>query len=106
MGSRFDADDGVLIEEKSGTRSRRPRMWRVLLHNDDYTTRDFVVEVLMTVFRKDERTAVTIMMNVHTKGVGVAGIYTKEIGETKVKTVEMLAKQNEYPLRLSMEPEG
>lgn len=80
-------------------------MFRVLLHNDDYTTRDFVVEVLRSVFHKSEEAAVEIMILVHTRGVGLAGVYTFEIAETKVATVQELARQREFPLRLSLEPE-
>ncbi len=77
----------------------------MLLHNDDYTTREFVVEVLKTVFHKSESDAVQIMLHVHYNGVGVAGVYTREIAETKIRTVEHLARQYEFPLRLSMERE-
>jgi ATP-dependent Clp protease adaptor protein ClpS len=80
-------------------------MFRVLLHNDDFTTRDFVVEVLRTVFQRSEAEAVNIMLRVHNEGVGVAGVYTREIAETKAVTVENLARRNGFPLRLSLEPE-
>ena len=107
MGQRFDDDDdgSVVTETKKETRLARPRMWRVLVHNDDYTTREFVVDVLRTVFRHSESEAVRVMLHVHYNGVGVAGVYTREIAETKVAIVEALAKEREYPLRLTMEPE-
>jgi ATP-dependent Clp protease adaptor protein ClpS len=77
----------------------------VLLHNDNYTTREFVVAVLREVFHRTENDAVRIMLHVHHHGIGVAGVYTYEVAETKIRTVEALARQHEYPLRLSMEPE-
>ncbi|VTR68180.1 regulatory protein for ClpA substrate specificity (fragment) [Desulfosarcina cetonica] len=80
-------------------------MYRVLLHNDDYTTMEFVVEILKYVFNKSTEAATTIMMNVHRKGVGVCGIYPHEIAETKVDTVHNLARESGFPLRCSMEQE-
>ena len=85
---------------------QRPRMFKVLLHNDDYTTMDFVVMELMTVFRRIEAEAVEIMMHVHQKGVGVAGIYSHEIAESKAAKVTRLAREHEFPLRCSVEPES
>ena len=107
MGQRFEEDDdgGVVTETQKETRLARPRMWRVLVHNDDYTTREFVVDVLCGVFRHSEAEAVRVMLHVHQNGVGVAGVYTREVDETKIAIVEGLAKEHEYPLRLSMEPE-
>lgn len=80
-------------------------MWRVLLHNDDYTTQDFVVWVLETVFRKPRAEAFTIMLSVHQSGLGVAGVYTHDVAETKLKTTKNLAEQHEFPLLVTMEPE-
>ncbi|MGE0814148.1 MAG: ATP-dependent Clp protease adaptor ClpS [Vicinamibacterales bacterium] len=100
-----DPRSGVLTESRPGVEHAPPRSWRVLLHNDDYTTQEFVVWVLQTVFGKSASEATTVMLHVHHSGVGVAGIYTKEIAETKVATTERLAEQHEYPLRVSMEPE-
>ncbi|HSR51621.1 MAG TPA: ATP-dependent Clp protease adaptor ClpS [Acidobacteriota bacterium] len=80
-------------------------MFRVLLHNDDYTSMDFVVEILRSVFRKSEPEAVQIMLNVHYRGVGMAGLYPPQVAETKVKAVHSRAKKSGYPLRCSMEPE-
>ena len=84
---------------------KRPPMYKVLLHNDDYTTMDFVVHVLKTIFRKGTVDAVRIMLNVHRNGIGECGVYPAEIAETKVKEVHDLAQDNGYPLRCSMEPE-
>ncbi|MBU2490357.1 MAG: ATP-dependent Clp protease adaptor ClpS [Proteobacteria bacterium] len=81
-------------------------MYRVLLHNDDYTTMDFVVQVLTSVFRKPSAEAVLIMLNVHENGIGVAGVYTAEVAETKIHIVHQMAREKGFPLRCSMEPEG
>lgn len=95
------------IKEKvrSATRNKvvEPPMYRVLLHNDDYTTMEFVVNILVSVFGKPLEQAVTIMLNVHRTGVGECGIYTYEVAETKVETVHALAAENGFPLKSSME---
>lgn len=80
-------------------------MWRVLLHNDDYTTQEFVVWVLETVFHLPPAEAFTVMLRVHQSGVGVAGIYTRDVAETKVSATKGLAEQHEFPLLVTMEPE-
>ena len=81
----------------------QPKLYKVLLHNDDYTTMEFVVAVLESIFNMPEGQAIQVMLNVHTRGVGVAGVYTFEIAEMKVnKTIE-LAKDNEFPLLCTME---
>ncbi len=82
---------------------QEPRQFKVLLHNDDYTTMDFVVEVLMSIFAKSEAEALAIMLNVHEKGTGVCGIYTAEVAETKVHLVHQKARKKSFPLRCSME---
>ncbi len=82
---------------------RPPRNFKVLLHNDDYTTMDFVVEILMRIFKKSKSEAVAIMLIIHNSQVGVCGIYPFEIAETKVKQVEALAQANLFPLRCTME---
>ena len=90
---------------RATTQTTTPQMWKVLLLNDDYTPMDFVVEVLETVFRKSELEAVQVMYAVHQVGVGIAGVYTHEIAETKLLTVEHLAKSEGHPLQCAMEPE-
>lgn len=85
------------------TEVREPRRFKVLLHNDDYTTMDFVVHVLTRVFRKAEHEAMRIMLAVHQQGIGECGVFTAEVAETKVDTVHAMARSAGYPLRASME---
>jgi ATP-dependent Clp protease adaptor protein ClpS len=92
-------------ETKTEKKTKPPRLYRVLLLNDDYTTMDFVVYVLETVFNKPRDEAVRIMLHVHQRGVGLCGIYTREIAETKVTMVHEMARKNNYPLRCIMERE-
>jgi len=80
-----------------------PPMFRVLLHNDDFTTMDFVVQILMLVFNKTFEEAARVMLNVHRKGIGLCGVYTYEVAETKVDTVHSLAREHQYPLKCTME---
>ena len=94
--------DSAIIDDID---TREPPMYRVLIHNDDYTSMDFVVAILMQIFGKTEVVAEEIMLNVHTNEVGVAGLYTHEIAETKVAIVHQLAEQSEFPLRCSLEKE-
>ena len=105
MARKPEPDSEVLTETRTEKKLQKPRLYKVLLHNDNYTTREFVVAVLKEVFHRQETEAVQIMLHVHYNGVGVAGVYTYEVAETKIKTVEQLAQANEFPLRLSMEPE-
>lgn len=84
---------------------QEPSMYKVLLHNDDYTTMEFVVEVLMVVFNKSPEAATEIMLSVHKKGLGVCGVYTYEIAETKVNTVTQLARDRGFPLKCTLEEE-
>jgi len=85
------------------SRVHEPSLYKVLLHNDDYTSMEFVIAILEKVFRKNTSEATKVMMNVHQDGIGIAGIYTREICETKAAIVHDLARQNEYPLRCSVE---
>ena len=106
-----DRDVGTLTrptespETVTKKKLERPPLYDVLLHNDDYTTQDFVVMVLETVFHKPRGEAFTIMMSVHRSGLGVAGIYTRDVAETKVKTTKALAEEHEFPLLVTMELE-
>ena len=91
----LESDPEVVLKE--------PRKYRVLLHNDHYTTMDFVVEVLVGIFYLSETEAISVMLEIHKKGVGQAGIFGRDVAETKVKQVVALARQNEFPLQASME---
>ena len=93
--------DVAVIEKPKLEKARR---WAVIFHNDDYTTREFVVWVLQSVFHKNESDAIAIMSHVHNNGVGVAGVYTFEVAETKVTKTMSLAKAQQFPLQLSIEP--
>ncbi|MCB2182533.1 MAG: ATP-dependent Clp protease adapter ClpS [Desulfobulbaceae bacterium] len=95
------ADGGVLTEEKQ--KVEEPPLYKVLLHNDDYTTMEFVIMILENIFRKNAEEATRIMLNVHQQGIGIAGIYTREIADTKIHIVHDLARKNEFPLRCSLE---
>ena len=94
-------EGSVLVEDTIET--KEPRLYKVLLHNDDYTSMEFVIAILETVFHKSANDATKIMLNVHNEGFGIAGVYTREICETKISVVHELAKKNEFPLRCSME---
>ena len=82
-----------------------PKKYKVLLHNDDYTTMEFVIYILQSVFHKTIEEAENIMLEVHHRGIGVCGIYTFEIAESKAKKVERLAREHSHPLMCSIEPE-
>ena len=99
----FDPDSGTETVQRQRVRIKRPKQYRVVLLNDDYTSMEFVVFVLETVFQKNPAEAVQIMMHVHRRGRGVCGVYTKEIAEAKVAQVHQLAREREYPLRCVME---
>jgi ATP-dependent Clp protease adaptor protein ClpS len=90
---------------KPEAKTRHPDLFKVLLHNDDYTTQEFVDFVLVQVFNHDPDTAHRIMLNVHMRGVGVAGIYPWEIAETKAARTTALAREREFPLLVTIEPE-
>jgi ATP-dependent Clp protease adaptor protein ClpS len=100
-----DPREFTLTQARVEPQLERPRMWRVLLHNDDYTTQDFVVWVLESIFQKPHAEAFAIMMSVHQSGLGVAGVFTHDVAETKVKATERLAEEHEFPLLATMEPE-
>ena len=95
----------IVTNEETRTRKRvqEPPLYRVLLHNDDYTTMEFVIEILMVVFKRSMEDATRIMLNVHKNGIGICGVYPYEIAETKVESVEVLARSSDFPLKCSME---
>ncbi len=99
--SQSKPDEAVVSQTRP--KLKRPKQYKVLLHNDDYTTMEFVVYVVQTVFHKSPAEATQIMLRVHENGVGVCGVYTHEVAETKVEAVHELAEQYEFPLKASME---
>jgi ATP-dependent Clp protease adaptor protein ClpS len=104
-GNNDDGGVGVATETKKKEQLKKPPLYRVLFHNDNYTTMEFVVFILQSVFMKSESDALAIMLNVHRNGFGVAGVYTRDVAETKINKTHQLARENEYPLKLTMEPE-
>ncbi len=96
---------GEDFEVRTGQEVKSPALYRVLLLNDDYTTMDFVVRILEVVFHKSPPEATRIMLSVHKKGMGVCGVYTRDIAETKVSAVHGLARGKGYPLKCIMEKE-
>jgi len=95
-------DDGLALQEAK-PRLKRPPLYKVILINDDYTPMDFVVHIIEIFFSQDRETATRIMLEVHTRGKGVCGIYTHEIAETKVSQVNSYARENQHPLLCTME---
>jgi len=101
MGTSVDSK--TKQQAKSATQSQHPPMFRVVLHNDDFTTMEFVVAVLMEFFDKSRTEATQIMLHVHTRGRGVCGVYTREIAETKAVQVTDRARDQEHPLLVTIE---
>lgn len=99
--TRRDEQGETLTRDKI----EKPRKFKVLLLNDDYTTMEFVIHILRTVFRHSQAQATRIMLHIHRGGIGVAGIYTREIAETRVAQVHKLASEAGHPLQCTMEPE-
>ena len=102
---RPEREAGGEVLEKPKPKTRKPRLFHVVLHNDDYTTMEFVVKILESVFHKPEPEAFRIMMQVHLHGSGLAGVYPWEVAETKVETVTSMARHAEFPLRATIEEE-
>ncbi len=100
-----DRQTGGEVLERTREQIKRPELYKVLLLNDDYTTMDFVVDVLETIFNKAPAEAYRIMMAVHTRGRGLCGVYPFDIAETKVTTVIDRARDHGFPLKATMEPE-
>ena len=88
---------------ESEEKTEEPPLFKVLLHNDDYTTMDFVVHVLESIFNMQEDQAIQVMLNVHVKGIGIAGVYTYEVAEMKVAKTTAVAREQEFPLLCTME---
>jgi len=100
-----DRKHDSLTLERTKRKVQKPRKYKVILHNDDYTPMDFVTHILEAIFHRNHAEATHIMLSVHQKGRGVAGIYAREVAETKVQKVVELSRQHEYPLKCTMEPE-
>ena len=106
MPTKKDSRDESQVLTKTRTREKlkRPEMYRVLFHNDDYTPMEFVVLVLMQIFNLQEPEATRVMLHVHNLGIGVAGIYPHSVAETRVAEVLAAAEKSEYPLLCTSEP--
>ena len=98
----IDHESGLVVQE-SRPEVAEPKRYMVILVNDDFTPMEFVVEILRQIFNLDEEAATRIMLNVHTKGKGVCGVYSKDIAETKVVMVNEFAREHEHPLLCTME---
>ena len=105
FGPDGDDDNGIRLATKTRVQTKKPSMYRVLILNDDYTPMEFVVLILERFFNKSREQATRIMLHVHQKGVGVCGVFTYEVAETKVAQVMDLARRNEHPLQCTMEKE-
>ena len=101
-----DDGDGDLLLQEAKPQLQKPPMYKVLLLNDDFTPMDFVVSILQKIFYKNKEDAVKITMNVHTSGVGVCGVFTKDIAETKAEQVVVYAQENQHPLQCTIEEMG
>ena len=101
--SNEDHGNDIGIATRVRPKTKKPNMYKVLLLNDDYTPMEFVVQLIQEVFHRDRETAARIMLHVHQKGVGMCGVYTYEVAETKVSHVRDLARQNQHPLQCTLE---
>lgn len=99
------SQESANIRQRSDSRTNEPRKYLVLIHNDDFTPMDFVVEILVTIFRKPEPEAVSLMLSVHHSDRAVAGVYSYDIARSKADKAMRLAREEGYPLRLTCEPE-
>lgn len=104
MPADFPEHDSDILTEQE-TKLEKPKLFKVLLHNDDFTTMEFVVFVLQYVFNRSDADAITIMLKVHKEGIGIAGIYPYEVAKTKAEKTMNLAKAREYPLLCTVEAE-
>jgi len=95
----------TIFKEDIKTKFKKPKMYKVIIHNDDYTTMEFVIEVLVKVFHKKVPEATKIMLDVHNKGKGIVGVYTLDIAATKIAQVKQMALESGFPLNLTMEEE-
>jgi ATP-dependent Clp protease adaptor protein ClpS len=102
--NQIDHDSELAVEE-SRPEVKEPKLYKVILLNDDFTPMEFVVDVLQTFFNLNRENATRVMLNVHTKGKGVCGVFSRDIAETKVALVNQFARENEHPLLCTMEQE-
>ena len=105
MSGEFDQDNEQGLALETRTKTKRPPLYKVLLLNDDYTPMEFVVEMLQTYFSKSQEQATEIMLHIHKKGLGVCGLYTFEIAESKAAQVLDKARKNQHPLQIKLEKE-
>ena len=101
---RLEHNDDLTVQEAK-PKLQKPPLYKVILLNDDYTPMEFVVIVLERFFQKNREEATRIMLHVHQKGIGICGIFTREVAETKVRQVMVFASENQHPLQCTMEPE-
>lgn len=97
-------NDGLVVQE-ARPQLKKPLLYKVILLNDDYTPMEFVVRVLERFFHKNREQATHIMLHVHQKGLGICGVFTRDVAETKVRQVMLYAAENQHPLQCTMEPE-
>ncbi|MGK0465226.1 ATP-dependent Clp protease adaptor ClpS [Clostridium sp.] len=105
MSEQNKIDDGVSVKEKIEIKIKKPGIYRVIIHNDDYTSMEFVVQVLVGVFKKQVVQATKIMFDVHKKGSGTAGIYSYDMGVTKIAQAIEMCEESGFPLKLTLEEE-
>ena len=105
MSEQEKIDDGVSVKEKIEIKIKKPGIYRVIIHNDDYTSMEFVVQVLVGVFKKQVVQATKIMFDVHKKGSGTAGIYSYDMGVTKIAQAIEMCEESGFPLKLTLEEE-
>lgn len=103
--ARPDKDGGTGTQTIERTQLKRPALWRVVMHNDDFTTQEFVILVLMSFFRKDTTEAQHLMLKVHMSGKAIVAVYTRDVAETKVEQVLDFAREHGHPLMLTLEPD-
>ncbi|MCT4509993.1 MAG: ATP-dependent Clp protease adaptor ClpS [Tepidibacter sp.] len=98
-------ETNIIIKQKDKIKTKKPKHYKVIMYNDDYTTMEFVIYVLMNIFNKKIESANKIMLNVHKKGVGIAGVYPYDIAATKVSIAMNMAKEEGFPFKLTIEEE-
>ena len=103
---RYDDDGQTGVVTRTRPKTKKPSMYKVLMLNDDYTPMEFVVDVLERIFNKGQEEATRIMLHVHHRGVGICGVYTYEVAETKVNQVMDLARRQQHPLQCTIEKDG